>query len=177
MVKHFSDDPVATKESARWLSEHCGTYGFPLWQISGEILDNWASARIERDEQGKLDEVIENLIASWEKDFTAKLFTPYWYALLAETCLTTGKFEKGLRSVEQGLKCSDEEHWWDAELYRLWGELKLKQLPQDPTGAKECFEKALHTAESQKARSLEQRAVASLAGIGERQDGNEFAPR
>jgi predicted ATPase len=88
-----------------------------------------------------------------------------------------GKFEKGLRSVEQGLTCSGEEHWWDAELYRLWGELKLSQPQQDPTGAKECFKQALHIAESQKAMSLKQRATASLARIREGQDANEDPPR
>jgi predicted ATPase len=88
-----------------------------------------------------------------------------------------GKFERGLESVELGLTRSGEEHWWDAELYRLRGELKLRQPQQDPMGAKECFEQALLTAETQKAKSLKLRAAASLATIDKRQDGNEDAPR
>jgi len=49
---------------------------------------------MKQDEQIKLDNVIENRINSWEHDFTAKLFIPYWYALLAETRLMRRKFER-----------------------------------------------------------------------------------
>jgi hypothetical protein len=177
MVKQFSGDTVLTKECAERLIKLCNTYGFPLWRISGEILEAWAAARTEPGEQEDFDKAIANGIRSWEQDFTAKLFSPYWHALLAETRLMKGNIKKGLESVEEGLRCSNEEHWWEAELFRLKGELMLRQPQQDPTGATECFEQALHKARSQKAKSLQLRAAASLASIGKLSDGKENAPR
>jgi hypothetical protein len=57
--------------TAERISKHCDTNGFPLWQLSGEILESWASARMKLDEQIELEDVIENKISSWEHDFTA----------------------------------------------------------------------------------------------------------
>jgi hypothetical protein len=85
---------VGEDATAERLSKHCDTNGFPLWQISGEIFEAWASARMKQDEQIELDDVIENRISSWEHDFTAELLTPYWYALSAETRLMRRKVER-----------------------------------------------------------------------------------
>jgi predicted ATPase len=54
------------------------------------------------------------------------------------------------------------EQWWDAELHRLKGELLLRQATP-PEEAETCFHQALASARQQEARSLELRAVVSLA--------------
>jgi len=84
------------------------------------------------------------------------------------------------------------EQWYEAELYRLRGELTLTQSnvqrpassvehPQSafrlppPSGsnpqleAEECFVKAIDIARTQQAKSLELRAVMSLARLWQRQ--------
>ena len=73
---------------------------------------------------------------------------------------------------------------WEAELYRLKGELTLQQLKiknaklkitetQDPTasfqGAEVCFLKAIEIARRQQAKSLELRATMSLARLWQQQ--------
>ena len=55
------------------------------------------------------------------------------------------------------------EHWFEAELYRLKGELALRQ--NDSKGARSCFERAIEIARAQDARSLELRATMSLARL------------
>ena len=63
------------------------------------------------------------------------------------------------------------ERWWEAELYRLKGELSL--CMSDPSGAlsaaEECFRQALDIARRQQAKSLELRAAMSLSRLWKRQ--------
>jgi predicted ATPase len=59
-------------------------------------------------------------------------------------------------------------HYWEAELYRLQGDLLLHQTP-DAQHAEACFCQALTTARRQQAKSLELRAAMSLARLWQRQ--------
>ena len=75
----------------------------------------------------------------------------------------------------------NEERWNEAELYRVKGELTLQKLNQlsvtDPrpltpdshTEAEACFLKAIGIARKQQAKSLELRAVMSLAQLWQQQ--------
>ena len=66
------------------------------------------------------------------------------------------------------------EHRWEAELYRLKGELLLAQggagpKRQEGEGAEACFQQALATARHQDAKSLELRTAMSLARLWQQQ--------
>ena len=61
------------------------------------------------------------------------------------------------------------ERLWEAELYRLTGELLLHQTVPDAQHAEACFYQALATARRQQAKSLELRAAMSLARLWQRQ--------
>jgi adenylate cyclase len=76
------------------------------------------------------------------------------------------------------------ECWWEAELYRLKGELTLKKsgIPGDPyaeanteaaTEAEGCFRNAIEISRRQGAKSLELRAVMSLAQLWRQQRKRE----
>ena len=59
--------------------------------------------------------------------------------------------------------------WWEAELYRLRGELLL-QGPRLPLGeAESCFQRALDVARRQQAKSLELRVAMSISRLWQRQ--------
>jgi predicted ATPase len=59
---------------------------------------------------------------------------------------------------------------WEAELYRLKGELLLQQtVVPDVQQAEACFHQALAIARRQQAKSLELRAAMSLARLWQRQ--------
>jgi predicted ATPase len=60
------------------------------------------------------------------------------------------------------------EQQWEAELYRLQGELLLQQTVPDAQQAEACFGQALATARRQLAKSLELRAAMSLARLWQR---------
>jgi predicted ATPase len=63
------------------------------------------------------------------------------------------------------------ERWWEAEVYRLRGELLLAQesTRQKCVEAEACFRHALEVARQQQAKSLELRAAMSMSRLWQRQ--------
>ena len=58
-----------------------------------------------------------------------------------------------------------DQHWSDAELHRIRGEILLKRDPANTAPAEEAFLTAIAVAQQQKARSFELRAAMSLARL------------
>jgi predicted ATPase len=119
-----------------------------------------------------------------------ELILPDSLALLAAVYLKRGQIEEeGLKAVIEALARIEKSggRMWEAELYRLKGELTLQQLKiknaklkitemQDPTAgfqeAEACFQKAIAVARKQKAKSLELRAVMSFVHLRQQQAQN-----
>jgi predicted ATPase len=99
----------------------------------------------------------------------AKFLRPYWLALLVETEGKEGLPQAGLPVLAEALEVVGQtgERWWETELHRLQGELFLKTGVQQE--AEECFRQALDLARRQSAKSLELRAVMSLARLWQQQ--------
>ena len=91
----------------------------------------------------------------------------YFLALLATTYAGAGRLEEGLLALAEAQSFADkrEERLWQAELYRLKGELMLAQREDAEQDAEACFSDALAVARTQDARSLELRAATSLAEL------------
>ena len=115
----------------------------------------------------------------------AEQWQPYFLALLAGAYGKVGQAQEGLSVLTAALarvdKTMEREH--EAELYRLRGELTLAQssdrrlgssVPSTTTAstqaeAEECFLKAIEISRKQQAKSLELRAVTSLARLWQSQ--------
>jgi predicted ATPase len=71
------------------------------------------------------------------------------------------------------MAAKSEQHFYEAELYRLKGELTLQASVQSREPkvkeAEACFFKAIEVARHQSAKSLELRAVMSLARLWQQQ--------
>jgi len=68
------------------------------------------------------------------------------------------------------------EGFWEAELYRLRGELLLDTgSPSRSVAAEESFQKAIAVARARSAKALELRAVMSLARLWQQQGRKEDA--
>jgi predicted ATPase len=95
----------------------------------------------------------------------------YWLVLLAEAYGTAGQADEGLGLLREavGVVKKSGAHYWEAELYRLQGDLLLQQTVPDAQQAEACFCQALATARRQQAKSLELRAAMSLARLWQRQ--------
>jgi predicted ATPase len=68
-----------------------------------------------------------------------------------------------------------QERWFEAELYRLEGELLLEQGNGQHSEAEDCFKRALDVARGQQAKSLELRAGISLSRLWQQQRRHDDA--
>lgn len=94
----------------------------------------------------------------------------FWRALLAEAYLLASDLAAALREIEQTLAYAQEcgDHHLDAQLLKLKGDyLQAKNAPD--AEIEQCYQLAIDTARSQKARSLELRATTSLCRLWQRQ--------
>jgi predicted ATPase len=90
---------------------------------------------------------------------------------LAEAYGKAGQVDEGLAVLDEALAVMHKhgEWYYEAELYRLKGELLLKQAIPDEQQPETCFRQALEVTRRQKAKSLELRAVMSLSRLWQRQ--------
>src|SRR5262249_35135584 len=107
-------------------------------------------------------------------------------SLLAEAYGNVGQAAEGLNVLAEALACAHTtgERCWEAELYRLKGELLLQSgvqglesgistrdagLQMRDAEAEACFHQALDIARRQQAKSLELRVAMSLARLWQHQ--------
>ena len=91
---------------------------------------------------------------------------------LGEACLEGFHFHEAGAALAEAFAIVDKgERIWEAELFRLRGELKSA----DPVEAEADFHRALKVARSQEARSLELRATTSLARLLAKQGKSDEA--
>jgi predicted ATPase len=92
---------------------------------------------------------------------------PSLEAALAEAEARAGETDAGLRRLDDALAELErtEQHWYEAELYRIRGEILLQRDPADNAAAEQSLQAAIAIAQSQKARSFELRAALSLAEL------------
>jgi len=134
----------------------------------GRILQGWALAM-----QGDAATGVAQITQGWEEvqRLGQQLYRPYQLALLAEAYGQAGQPEAGLTCLAEAVTqvAATEERWWEAEVYRLQGELLLRlprpALPQ----ATACLHQALDVARRQQARALELRAALSLSRLWQQQ--------
>jgi class 3 adenylate cyclase/predicted ATPase len=166
-------------------------HGFARWLAGGMIRRGWALAA-----QGLAEEGIVQLhhgLATW-RQMGGELGLPNILAILAEAYGKGGRAEEGLGVLAEALATAHKnaEHHYEAELYRLKGELLLQRALERsdlPTAARQtaqvaveatqiaslrteaeiCFRQALDVARRQHAKSLELRAAQSLSRLWQQQ--------
>jgi predicted ATPase/class 3 adenylate cyclase len=145
-----------------------GDQGFTLWLAMGTILRGWALAVQDQPAQG-MAQLRQGLAAYGNTGTT--LAQSYLLALLAEAHLKAGQAEEGLRVIAEALAAVHDsgERCYEAELYRLQGELLLARPAEPHAEAEACFCQALSVARRQQAKSLELRAAMSLGRLWQEQ--------
>jgi class 3 adenylate cyclase/predicted ATPase len=200
MVHQFRQEEQATREQAEAMIALSNEQGFALWVAWGTILRGWAIAEQGQGEEG-IAQMRQGLAAF--RATGAEVFRPYFLALLAEVYGNVKQAEDGLAVLAEALAAVDRtgERWYEAELYRLKGQLTLQQFnvqgstfnvanpqfltsnsqPPAPSTQAEAeaeayFLKAIEIARRQQAKSLELRAVMSLSRLWQQQ-GKKAAAR
>jgi class 3 adenylate cyclase/predicted ATPase len=129
----------------------------------GALHSAWASARPDGHQAGVME--LRQALAAYT-DQGNKFLVPFFQGLLAEI-EAQGDAEGALNRIDEALALADEtgEHWSDAFLHRLRGEILLKRDPANTAPAEEAFLTAIAVAQQQKARSFELRAALHLARL------------
>jgi TOMM system kinase/cyclase fusion protein len=167
-LHQFRRERQATQEQAEALRALASEQGFAFLLSHAMILLGWgaghAGARGERIAQ------IHQGIAAYRAT-GAELERSHWLALLAEMCGKGGQAEEGLRVLAEALAAvhTTGEHFYEAEIYRLKGEILWQQVAGREGEAEACFHQALDIARCQEAKSLELRAATSLARLWQQQ--------
>jgi predicted ATPase len=152
--------------------------GFPLYLAQERVRQGWALAV-----QGQIEEGISQIrqgLDAW-RAMGMELWRPRWLALLAEAYGKGEQVEEGLTVLAEALAAvnSSEERMFEAELWRLRGELTLQASAQRTESraqeAEGYFLTAIDIARQQQAKSWELRASTSLARLWQQQDKREDA--
>ena len=167
-VDQLRGDSAAAQTHAEKAIAISMQHDFVFWLLTGMILRGWALTARNQVEEGLA--LMLQALAGYEQT-GAGILRPYYLALLADVYLRIGKETEALQRLDEAEAAvqANEERWWEAELYRLKGELTLKH-PRSPQSDSErtteaFFEKARRVSSDQGAKSLELRAAISLARL------------
>lgn len=172
MVQEHADAVVALAR------EH----GLALYHAMATLMQGWALS-----EQGKSTEAISQLrsgLAALDATGTS-LVRPHFLGLLAQALAKVEQTEEALDFLNEAIRMvsNNGERYFEAELYRLKGELLFTQAtsrelseedaseqrgPEDGTslaGAEQCFQHSLAIARTQRAGSWHLRTAISLARL------------
>jgi predicted ATPase len=133
MLHQLRREGSAAQERAEAAITLCSEQGFGQQLETAIALRSWALA-----EQGQMEEGITQLrqgLAA-RRAMEAEVVLPYRLTLLAEAYGKVGQIEEGLTTLAEALAQVDKTglRFYEAELYRLKGELLLAQARQRATG-------------------------------------------
>src|SRR4029453_16698134 len=167
MVHHLCRDVPLTWARAEALMTVATDQEFPLHLAQAMPLRGWTLTENGQGEEG-IAQIHQGLAAYQATGATRD--RPYYLALLAEASAKVEQTAEGLEALAEALATLAKSgvRWWEAELYRLRGELLLLSADNE-AAAEACFHQALDIARRQQARSLELRAAMSLARLWQRQ--------
>ena len=129
--------------------------GFSYWLVHGTILRGWTLA--EQGQEAGIEQMRQG-VAAYRTAGSQELQS-YFLALLVEACGKVGQIEEGLSVLAEALVHVDKgERFYEAELYRLKGELLLAQEVSSVPGCRalgskteeveNCFLKAIEVAQT-----------------------------
>src|SRR5262249_49562076 len=101
----------------------------------------------------------------------SELALPWGFAMLAGALGKARRPEEALNVLDEALAVSSKtgDQSYEAEIYRLKGELSASSRAQNRTEAESCFRRAIEIARRQQAKSWELRAVTSMSRLLRRQ--------
>jgi class 3 adenylate cyclase/tetratricopeptide (TPR) repeat protein len=139
-----------------------------------EIYLGWAQA-MEGDLDSGIARMRQHMLEL--KAGGSQLFDDRCLALIARALNRVGRFDRGLRSIDEAFAFIDRsgQRMYEAEVHRLKGELLIAQDASNAAQAEQSFRTAIEIARRQKAKSWELRATTSLARLLARQGHRDEA--
>lgn len=180
ILHHLRREPRLALEQAEAAIAIAGEHGLVTYQAYAMITRGWAL--IELGHQKEAIEQMRQGVAAHQAT-GAEIGRPRSMALLAQALDKSNQTSEGLLILEEALEVANRsgELYYQAELYRLKGELLLKQSnsrdhSSQATGAhaaqaltvtqaETCFDESLKIAQQQQAKSWQLRAAMSRARL------------
>jgi adenylate cyclase len=168
MLHQSRRDAPAAQDSAERGIALSTEHGFGESQADAISLRGWALATQGFSEEG-IAQLQEGLAASRANGY--ELMRPYFLTLLADACIASGRLDDGHEALTGALAVAKEhaDRHNESEIYRLKGELLLRQNDLNGAEPQDCFEHAIKIARRQNTKSWELRAMTSLARLLDRQ--------
>ncbi|MFY9558535.1 MAG: hypothetical protein WAV47_27875, partial [Blastocatellia bacterium] len=160
--------PQKVQEWADALTLCAEEHGLPYYAAIGAIMRGWAL--IIQGAEPDTIAVMRNGLAACRATGTEQ-HRPSYLVLLADALGAAGQIEQGLEALNEAIEvvARTGEHFYEAELYRIKGELLIKSFPQAAEEAESCFHRAIDIARQQSAKLFELRAVISLSCLWQQQ--------
>ena len=172
-IHWLRNDPQAAQRVGQELFGLAQKYGFGSLSSWEAILYGWLLV-----ETGQAVEGTQRILAGLDtyRSVRIEVARPCFLSMLAQAYSQSGKTEEGLRVLSQtlGLVQKTGERWYEAELYRLKGELSWEKSQKSKgkgqrakliEEAEASYQQALYVARRQEAKSLELRAATSLSRL------------
>jgi predicted ATPase len=149
--------------------------GALFWKAHGMLMQGFVLAM-----HGKAAAAVQAItsgITEW-RSTGSTVFMPWCFSYLASAYAELGQSETAWHCIDEAITAvrTTKERWYEAEIYRVAGEIALQQPVPDLMKAAEYFEHGLAIARSQQAKSWELRLAMSLARLwqeqGKRQEGH-----
>ena len=105
----------------------------------------------------------------------SEISRPHFLALLAEALGQEGEVAEGLDVLSEAMEAAEQTggRYYEAELYRLKGELLMALAQENRAQAEACFRQAIEMAHRQQAKSFELRAAVSLTRLLRNEEARE----
>ena len=170
----FCQNPEKVRIAASELIELASTHQLSIWLPTGTILLGQALVEMDCVEEGI--EKMQTGVSTLERHHL-RFGLPLWASWIASACVQSGQLDEGRAALARGWSVSKfGEHWMDAELHRLEGELLLADSDvAQINNVEQHFLMALKTGKKQCSRSLELRASNSLVQFYRSQGETEKA--
>ena len=168
LLHQLRGEAPEAQERSENAMELCTEQRITFYLEMGRIIRGWALAV-----QGQAKEGIAHIKQGLNaiRATGAALWRTHFLAMLAHACKEAGQTEEAFEALEEAfdIMATTRERYYEAEMYRLKGELFRQQPAPDTLQAEMCFKQALAAARSQNARSWELRAAMSLSRLLQQQ--------
>ena len=138
--------------------------GAVFWKASGGLVKSWLFVLTGRTSDAITS--FSSAIAMF-RSTGATIFVPLFLSMLGSAFAELRQFDQARRCIDEAMALTEAsgERWFDAETYRIAGEVELRSPERKSASAQRYFEQALGVARAQQARSCELRVATSLARL------------
>jgi predicted ATPase len=157
-------DLERTIRLAEALIDLCDQHGLTAYLAYARVYLCWARRRRDEPRDGltRMRHEVDQL-----RQRGIRLGLHRCLTMLAEVELEAGEIDAALASIDAGLAITRQtgEHWYEAEIHRIRGDILLRREPMDVSAAEQAFAAALSIARRQGAPSFALRAALALAQL------------